>query len=324
VALTSGASEAVQLALDAVDWRPGDRIVTTTNEYATQALTFRLLERREGVQLRTVRPGAAGTVDLDDLERQLAGGARLVSVCHVPAHTGVVEALRPIADRAHAAGALMLVDAAQSLGQVAVDAGAADADLLVATGRKFLRAPRGTGALVVRGRAAGLEPRTIGSGAAIWDRPGGSWRWRDGAARFERWETSVAARLGLGVACAELERLGRVAVAERIAQLAGLARRLVDAAPGLRLLDPPAATAGIVGLAVDGVEPETAVSAARAAGFQLWVVQPGQVPWAGIRPTLRLSPHVYTRETEIDRAVTFLAALARPAGGPVARSRATG
>jgi selenocysteine lyase/cysteine desulfurase len=311
VALTISASEAVQLALAAVPWRPGDRIVTTAGEYATQALTFRLLEGRCGVEVRITRNTPEGALDLDDLERHLAGGARLVSVCHVPAHTGVVAPLRAVADRAHAAGALVLVDAAQSLGQVPVDAAAADVDLLVATGRKFLRAPRGTGLLVVRGRATALEPATISAAGAVLDLSSGSWRWCDGAVRFERWETSVAARLGLGVACAELLRLGPAPLAARIAVLASLARRLIHATAGLRLADPPAATAGIVGVQVDGVAAEHAVAAARRAGIQLWVVDPGQVPFARIPATIRLSPHAYTLESEIERAVGFLSDLAR-------------
>jgi len=307
VAVTTSASESASLALAAIPWRPGDRIVCTTDEYATQAVAFRWLAQRRGVEVVVVTLGQDGVVDLEALDRALEAGARLVSLVHVPMWTGVVQPVAAVAERAHAAGALLLLDAAQSLGQVVVDAARDGADLVVATGRKWLRGPRGTGLLVVRGRAldAGLEPPLVTARSHEME-PGGAVRRLAGAAAYTPFEANVAAVLGLGVACDELAEAGPNTIASGVAAVAAdLRRRLRDVA-GLELADPSAATGGIVAVRVPGREPPEVAAALRTHGVHVWHVPEEAVPWSAAPPTLRLSPHALTSDSDLDRAVDAL------------------
>lgn len=307
VAITTSASESTALALAAIDWRRGDRIVCTREEYVTQAVSYRWLAERRGVEVVAVAHGEDGVVDLDALDRALEPGARLVSLVAVPMWTGVAQPVAAVAERAHAAGALMLLDAAQSLGQMVVDAARDGADLVVATGRKWLRGPRGTGLLVVRGRAldAGLEPPLV-TARSHELLAGGALRRVAGAVAFTRYEANVAAVLGLGVACAELASAGPAAVADGVAAVAAdLRRRLADVG-GLEVADPPGATAGIVAARVPGREPPEVAAALRERGVQVWHVPAVSVPWSAGPPTLRLSPHALTSAADLDRAIAAL------------------
>lgn len=331
VALLTGASDAIALALGAIPWRAGDRVVVSREDWGLQATTYRWLAQERGVEIAVVDHGEDGLLDLDRLEAALEGGARLVSLCHVPMWTGVVEPLAEVAARAHAAGGLLFVDAAQSLGQTPVQAADVGADIVVAPGRKWLRGPRGTGFLVLRGAAAELAPPLVGQFSHAPAPPPDRDRLvpHRGARAFERHEANVAGLLGLGVALRELLAAGTragageegheavgasgpAAVAARVAAVAAGLRARVAAVPGVRLADPPAATAGIVAVTVDGLTPEAAVAGLAGHGVVARWVPPSDVPWSSGVPVVRLSPHVYTTEADLDAAAEALARVARP------------
>jgi len=320
VAVLGSASEGAQLALAAVEWRPGDRVVTTTDEYLTQALTFRRLTERAGVRVEVVGTDADGRIDLAAMAAALrvgsgrvgsggangAGRVRLVSVCLVPQWTGVVHPVAAVAALAREAGAMVMVDAAQALGQVPVDAAALGADILFANGRKHLRAPRGTGLLVLRGAAAALEPPLVSAESHEWDGRS-SPRRRPGAAAFERYERPVAAVLGLGVACGLLAAADPDTVAAAHARAGARLRagvRAID--PGL-VADPPAAAAGMVAVRPPGGDPAATVAALAERGVTAGAVRATDTPWCPRLPVLRLAPSAATTDAEIDHALDALA-----------------
>jgi selenocysteine lyase/cysteine desulfurase len=317
VALLTGASDGIAQALGAIPWRAGDRVVLSREDWGLQGTTYRWLAQERGTEIVVVDHGDDGLLDLDRLDAALASGARLVSLCHVPMWTGVVQPFAEVAARAHAAGALLFVDAAQSLGQTPVRAAADGADILVATGRKWLRGPRGTGLLVLRGAAAELAPPLVGefSHRVEGDRLVPA----RGARAFERHEANIAALLGLGVALRELLDAGPAAVAGRVAAVAADLRARVRALPGVRLADPPAATAGIVAVTVDGVPPADVVAGLAERGVSSRWVPPSDVPWSSAVPVVRLSPHVYTTAADLDAATDALAQVARTGAATPAR-----
>lgn len=313
VAVTGSASEGVQLALAAIAWRAGDRIVTTTDEYATQALSFRRLAERHGVLVEVVGTDGDGRVDLTAMATALRPGARLVSVCLVPQWTGTVQPVAEIAALAHAAGAMVLVDAAQALGQVPVEAAALGADVLVANGRKHLRGPRGTGLLVLRAAAAALEPPFVSD--ASHDGTGdGPLRRRPGAVAFTRYERPVAADLGLGVACRLLTAAGVDAVAAAHARAGARLRAGIRALGPELLADPPGAAAGMVAVRV-GPDPSAVVAALASRGVVAGRVRAADTPWSRDLPVLRLAPSADTTDADVDRAVAALAAVLRGRNG---------
>ena len=162
VILTANATHALNLALRGY-LRSGDRVVTTGVEHNAVMRPLHALER-EGVLL-TVVPGATdGSLDLEAMRRALVAGARLVVATHANNVTGTILPIPEVAALAHAAGALLLVDAAQTAGAVPIDLPAGGIDLLAFTGHKALCGPPGTGGLVLGGQvdAAALAPLVRG------------------------------------------------------------------------------------------------------------------------------------------------------------------
>ena len=232
----------------------------------------------------------------------------------MPTSSGLVEPVAAAGALARAAGVVFMVDATQSVGQIEVDVGAIGCDLLVTTGRKYLRAPRGTGLLYVRGDLLErLTPAAPDVRGAEWvaDR---EWTLDPGARRFETWEASIALRLGLGVALAEAAALGMAATE---AHLTGVAARLRDALaelPGVELADPPAARSAIVTFHVPGL-----ASAAVAAALARRRVNVVAVPAAhglwdlggrGLPAVVRASPHVYDNEADLQALLDGIGAIA--------------
>jgi cysteine desulfurase family protein len=143
--------------------RPGDHAVTSSMEHNSVMRPLRALER-EGVRLTVVACDPEGRLPLDDLRQAVTPGTRLVVVTHASNVTGNLFPLQAIAGIAHQAGALLLVDAAQTAGAIPIDQAALGIDLLAFTGHKGLHGPPGTGGLVIGDRVdvAQLAPLARG------------------------------------------------------------------------------------------------------------------------------------------------------------------
>lgn len=317
IALTESATVAWQRAIDALRLGRGDRVLVSRSGYVSCALHLLTLERERGVVVELLPCGEDGALDLDALAASLdTGPAALLVVTHVPTSSGLIEPVAQAGALARAHGVPYLVDATQSAGQLPLDATAIGADLLVATGRKFLRGPRGTGVLVVRrGLLERLAPTAPDVRGAEWTGER-DWTLVDAARRFETWEGSHALRLGLGVALAELDGLGVSAVSTHLGAAGDRLRGELAALPGVRIADPPAAAgSAIVTFTVDGMVARDVAAqlATRAvhvvsvpASHGRWDLEPRAIP-----AVVRASLHVYSDDSDIDALRDGVAALGR-------------
>ncbi len=308
VALVESATAGWQRAVSALRLRPGDRVLAARSSYVSSALHLLSVERDHGVQVELLPNGPEGAVDVEALEAALrAGPAALVTAAHVPTSSGLVEPAAAIGALAGAHGVPFLLDATQSLGQLPVDMGAIGCDLLIGTGRKFLRGPRGTGLLAVRRPLLDrLAPEAPDVRGAVWTAER-SWELVPDAKRFELWEAAHALRLGLGAALADLGALGVDTVSHHLTALAASLRERLSALPGVHVTDPPAAGGAIVTFVVDGLDASDVQRQLAYRRVHLIAVPAGHGRWdmdhRGLTKVVRASVHVYNDADDLDALV---------------------
>ncbi|WP_040320009.1 aminotransferase class V-fold PLP-dependent enzyme [Aeromicrobium marinum] len=313
IALTDSATRAWAQFVSAVPLERGDRVLITGVEYASNAIMLLQRVRAAGISVEVVPSDAAGRVDLEALDAMIDDRVRLVSLVHVPSTSGIVNPVREVVDLAHRHGALVVLDACQSVGQIDVDVQALGVDALSATGRKWLRAPRGTGFLYVRpGLASTLEP-------AVVDLHGGTWTGADAyelaadATRFQLWEGDVAGRLGLGVAAELLLRLGPAEVERAVAARGHTLRSLLGAVPGVNVHDHGDPLCGIVTFTVDGIDPAQVKGRLEADGVTVTVGGRHStlldLTARGLTGIVRASPHYFVTDAQLEQAAAAVAHL---------------
>jgi selenocysteine lyase/cysteine desulfurase len=307
------ATVAWQMAFYALPLREGDRILTAEAEYAANYVAFLQVAKRTGATIDVVPSDASGELDLQALDRMIDAHVKLIAITWVPTNGGLVNPAAAVGKIARARGIPYLLDACQAAGQMAVDVEAIGCDMLSATGRKFLRGPRGTGFLYVRrAMLQQLEPPMIDHFAAPWVSRD-EYRLRDDARRFETWENNYAARLGLGAAIDYAIDIGMGAIEQRCRTLADRLRGGLASIRGIRIRDLGRAPGAIVSFTMEGHEAEAIVGSAAAAGITIGASYPSSTridaEVRALPPVVRASPHYYNTEAEIDRLIGHLAGL---------------
>ncbi|MSP89495.1 MAG: aminotransferase class V-fold PLP-dependent enzyme [Alphaproteobacteria bacterium] len=305
IAIVENATRAWDMAFYAFNFKPGDRILTAEAEYASNYIAFLQVSRRTGAIVETVPSDASGQLDVARLAAMIDNRVKLIAVTHVPTNGGLVNPAAAIGRVARAAGVPYLLDACQSFGQMPLDVEAIGCDLLSATGRKFMRGPRGTGLLYVRRAMLDrLEPPFLDLHAARWvarDR----YEMVPGARRFENWESNIAAKLGLGTAIDYAFDLGLDAIYGRIRMLAGMLRTGLAAIPGVVVRDIGREQCGIVTFTREGFMPEAikATLAAQRINVSISTAASTRLDMErrGLARVVRMGVHYYNSGDEIAR-----------------------
>jgi cysteine desulfurase / selenocysteine lyase len=312
IAFSENATRAWDMAFYSIGFGPGDRILTSRAEYVSNMIALLQVCRRTGAVVEVVDDDEHGAIDLDDLRARLDDRVKLVALTHVPTHGGLVNPAAEVGAIVRDSPALFLLDACQSVGQLPTRVAELGCDILSATGRKFLRGPRGTGFLYVRrSLIPSLEPPLLDLQAAAWTGPD-TYEMRLDARRFETWEAHVAGRIGLGVAVEHALGWGLDAIAERVSGLAGRLRDRLAEQPGVTVHDQGRRRCGIVTFTVEGVPSREVGATLRAAGVNTSVSRADHaqldLPERGLTDLVRASVHYYNVDAELERLIDNLPA----------------
>jgi selenocysteine lyase/cysteine desulfurase len=238
----------------------------------------------------------------------------------VPTNSGLVQPVEAVGEICEAAGVPYLVDACQAVGQVPIDVAHLRCDFLAATARKFLRGPRGIGFLYVSDRALerGAHPLLLDMRGARWT-DADRFELVEDARRFENWEFAYALVLGLGAAARYALEAGVEETGARARRLAALCREQLAASPALRVLDRGPELCAIVTVEVRGREAGEVVLSLRRRGINTSAALRSSavidMDSKHATSAVRISPHYYNTEEEIDSVVRALAEEAESASG---------
>jgi len=314
IARMEHATAAWNAAFWSIPMRRGQRIITHDHDYGANWIAFLRARERCGVEIERIPSDGYGQVDVARLAAALARPSEIavVSLAWIPTSGGLVNPAARVGELTRRAGVPFLLDACQAVGQVEIDVDEVGCDFLSATGRKFLRGPRGTGFLVVResilDRVTPSQPDHHGADWVARDR----YEFAEGARRYEHWEHDHAAWLGLGAAVDHALSLGVDRIGATIQQRA---ERLRDGLReiGLDVHDQGVERCGIVTvthpsrssasvmstLSDHGVNVSTTSVASARADMEI----------RGLPPMVRMSVHCTTTPDEVHRALDLTASL---------------
>lgn len=255
IALMESATTAWGAIFYSLPFSRGDIILTSSVEYASNYIPYLQVQKRYGVEIRVVPNDHYGQVDVAGLEGLITPRVKLISITHIPTNSGLVNPIEEIGSIAKKHDILYLVDACQSLGQYPLDVEKIQCDFLSATGRKFLRGPRGTGFLYVRkSRIDQIEPWLLDLHGATWTGPQ-QYQIQPDATRFETWESNPANQLGFKAAVDYATSIGIENIWNRVTHLADQLRDILNQINGVELYNPGRVKCGIVTFSTPTINP---------------------------------------------------------------------
>jgi len=315
---TKNASEAINLV--AYAWglrnlREGDEILVTEMEHHSNLVPWQLVAGLTGARVRAVPITGDYLLDLDALDRLLGGRTRIVAVSAMSNMLGTLNPVPAVAERAHAAGALVLADAAQAVPHAGARLDELGADFLAFTGHKML-GPMGVGVLAAREEVLeGMEP-FLGGGEMIRDVAIEGSTWNDIPWRFEAGTPNVADAVGLGAAVDFLQALGMDRVRAAEADLTAYALKRLGEVQGLRVYGPAELEhrGGVVSFTLGSIHPHDVAQVLDEEGIAVRAGHHCTMPLhrrLGLQATTRASFSVYSTADEVDALIAGLEKTAR-------------
>ena len=297
----------------AQDMERGDNIVTVIPEYASNFIAFLQTVKRRGVEIVVAPNDGTGQVDVAALEGLVDDRTKLIAMTHVPTSGGLVTPAKEVGRIARAKGVPYLLDACQSVGQLPIDVEAIGCDFLSATGRKFLRGPRGTGFLYARKEAMeACEPPMLDLLSATWvaaDR----YELDPTARRYENWEGYAAGKVALSVAVDYALSVGLEAIAERNRELAADLRARLATVPGVTLRDAGTDHCAIVTFSHDCLDADEVVAQLAARNIVIGSSSRSSTRLdfesRNLPPICRAAVHYLNTEEEVARLAAAVAGL---------------
>jgi cysteine desulfurase/selenocysteine lyase len=311
IVFTRGTTESINLVAQA--WggkflREGDVLLLTEMEHHSNLVPWQLLAERTGARLRFVPVQDDGTLALDQLNSLLTDEVKLFGFTHVSNSLGTINPVAELCRKAHAVGALTLVDGAQSAGHLPVNVQELGCDFLAFSGHKMC-GPTGIGALYARAEVLESIPPWHGGGEMIVSVSLEKSAFKKAPHRFEAGTPNIAGAIGLGAAIDYIEKVGRAKIFEHDAELTSYAVERMAELPGMRLLGPAGERGAIVGFVMDAAHPHDLTTFADQKGLALRGGHHCNQPLMrrfGVPGTTRASFYFYNTKEEIDRMIDIL------------------
>ena len=311
IVFTRGTTESINLVAQA--WggkflRDGDVVLLTEMEHHSNLVPWQLLAERTGAQLRFVPVCDDGTLALDRLSSLLTPEVKVFAFTHVSNSLGTINPVRELCEKARAVGALTLVDAAQSAGHMPINVRELGCDFLAFSGHKMC-GPTGIGALYGRAEILDSIPPWHGGGEMIVSVSLEKSAFKKAPHRFEAGTPNIAGAIGLAAAIDYIESIGRAAIFEHDAQLAGYAMERLAELPGMRVLGPSAERGALVGFVMEAAHPHDLTTFADQYGLAMRGGHHCNQPLMrrfGLPGTTRASFYFYNTKGEIDRMIEIL------------------
>ncbi len=290
---------------------PGDEIVISEMEHHSNIVPWQLLCERTGAVLRWFSVSDEGRLDLSTLDSLITERTKIVSIAHVSNVLGTINSVDEITRRAHDVGALMMLDASQSVPHMPVDVTALDVDFIAFTGHKML-APTGIGVLWGRAELLDAMPPFLGGGSMIETVTLEKTTFAAPPARFEAGTPPIAQAIGLGAAIDYLNNVGMDAIFAHERDLVAYALDALTVVPGLRVFGPtvPEGRGGTISFELDGVHPHDVGQILDDLGVEVRVGHHCARPICrryGVAAMTRASFYLYTTTGEVDALVDGLA-----------------
>ena len=313
IAFVENATRAWDMVFYALPLGPGDKILTTVSEYGSNLIAYLHRAKQTGAEVVIVPNDNNGQIDVKALEQSIDKKTKLISISHIPTGGGLVNPARDVGRIAKKHGIPFLLDACQSVGQMHLDVQEIGCDFLSATGRKYLRGPRGTGFLYVQEDwIERLEPPLLDQYAAeLID--ANTYEIRTDARRFENWERYFAGQAALGQAVDYAMELGLEAIERRVVDLAASLREGLQETGVLELTDQGAKKSGLVTFQHQRFDAEQVkmlvakqninVSTSSGSGMKLSYLE------RGLDSLVRASVHYYNTLEEINKFITVVRSL---------------
>jgi cysteine desulfurase/selenocysteine lyase len=311
IVFVRGATEAINLV--AYSWggrfvREGDEIVLTEMEHHSNIVPWQLLAQRTGARIRVAPITDDGDLDLPAFRALLSKRTRLVAVAHVSNALGTVNPVKEIVAAAHAHGAVVLLDGAQSAPHLTVDVQELGCDFFVCSGHK-LYGPTGIGLLYGRREILEGMPPWHGGGDMIRKVTFEETTYREPPGRFEAGTPHISGAIALGAAAEYVDRLGRDRIAAHEDDVVAYAVKQLDAVKGVRLVGRPRHRAGVVSFVMQNAHPHDVGTILDNAGIAIRAGHHCTQPLMrrlGVPATARASFGLYNTRAEVDALIAAL------------------
>jgi cysteine desulfurase / selenocysteine lyase len=316
IAFVENATKGWQMIYYGLHFKKGDFVLTTNSEYGSNYLAFLHLKEKFGIEIKTINDDEYGQISIPDLIKTIddlnrdGKKIKLLSLTHIPSQGGLINPAEEVGKIVNEKGIFYLLDATQSIGQISVNVKEIGCDALCATGRKYLRGPRGTGFLYLnRKRFQEVSPLFIELKNAIW-KSLDSYEIVGDAKRFETFEKSYSNILGLKAAIDYCLNLGIKNIEKKIFSLSKYLRSQLDEISSIELTDLGENQCGIVTFRINGSKNDRLSNYLKKnkVNFSLIPLRRtrNDFPRRNIDSIFRMSLHYFNNENEIDRLCKLL------------------